>query len=75
MPLILAALVIGGVGAPVLLWDKGLLIALASAPLGGSLLAGAVAVVRVLVHSRRARATPAPRQSTRLRSNPRPDTR
>lgn len=75
MPLILAALVIGGVGAPLLLWEKGMLVALASAPLGGSLLAGAVAIVRVLLHLRRARPAPASKQSTRLPGNPRTDTR
>lgn len=53
MPVIIAALVIGGAMAPILLWDKGALVALASAPVGGSVLAGLAAILRVALRSRR----------------------
>ncbi|MFD2250370.1 hypothetical protein FHS82_001882 [Pseudochelatococcus lubricantis] len=70
MPAILAALLIGGTAAPVLLWEKGFWVALASAPLGGSALAGAVAVVRAAARSRRVRTSPSAVPSPRLRNDP-----
>lgn len=57
MPVIIAALVIGGAAAPILLWDKGVLVALASAPVAGSVLAGFAAAFRVALRSRRWRST------------------